>query len=45
MTKAEIDTKIAELRKTLESLSGGWLYTSIIQSQIDELLEQRKTAP
>lgn len=44
MTKAEIDAKITELRKTLESLSGGWLYTSVIQSQIAELLEQRRTA-
>ena len=42
MTNDEIDAKIKELRETLASLSGGWLYTSIIETQIAELLEQRK---
>jgi hypothetical protein len=42
VTNDEIDAKIKERRETLASLSGGWLYTSIILAQIAELLEQRK---
>ena len=42
MTNDEIDAKIKELRETAASLSGGWLYTSIIRAQVAELLAQRK---